>query len=771
VATEPANLGQTPLLAARLSQLRQRLRRAVWTHALGTVLLVVCAWLVFVFVADYGLGVPRAVRFFHLAVLLALPLAVIWREGLRHLRRLPDDAGLAVLAERALERPEQVLVSAVQFQGGERPRDPLEGALVARVLERAERRAAEVDWERVLDPRLPRRRALSGAAAVATLGLAALLSPREYTGIFLQRLLGAATPWPQRTFLELELGLADGGAQLAVEGELLRARVARGSDLPVLVRAVGQVPERVRLRFDDGRVLELSAARGALFRTELPALRDSFAFGVTGGDDRDGWPRAEVEVLQPPDVTAVAITVEPPAYSGLPAQLFTDRSARALRGSLVTMVVRCEPSELTARAELLPEGRQVELERLPFPGAAPAEPLGHGLRFVAEQSVRVRFQLTDANGLENPDPGLFGVDLVEDHVPEVVVVAPGRTNVESVAGGALALRARVEDDFGLRRVLLRWRVGEDGALGGERELPQLPLVESDDPSATGPGGAPRVARVHALLELDPLLGAAAQSASAQLVLELGAEDSAEPAQWGQATPIRVRLLTVDELLRRVQDRLSAARLEAGAVAELQRERRTRTEELLDSLSDDGGLEPADARAVQSALNGQRRVDSDAEALLRSLTAVAEQVLYARLDPQGEGLLLELDRLLAPRVERSFDLEPWRELIAFRERTAVGEGGFAVHLLQIVALGVAVDETAGQAVSELSAADGARDAASARGALVRAVEAQTANLARLEDLLDRLSEWDNFQSVLALTRDILDRQKALRERARTLASEK
>jgi hypothetical protein len=41
--------------------------------------------------------------------------------------------------------------------------------------------------------------------------------------------------------------------------------------------------------------------------------------------------------------------------------------------------------------------------------------------------------------------------------------------------------------------------------------------------------------------------------------------------------------------------------------------------------------------------------------------------------------------------------------------------------------------------------------------------------RVEALLAELAEWDNFQNVLTLARDILNRQKALRDR--TLQFEK
>ena len=53
---------------------------------------------------------------------------------------------------------------------------------------------------------------------------------------------------------------------------------------------------------------------------------------------------------------------------------------------------------------------------------------------------------------------------------------------------------------------------------------------------------------------------------------------------------------------------------------------------------------------------------------------------------------------------------------------------------------------------------------------RAEASQTLAQAQLDALLSRLGEWDNFQSVLTLTRDILNRQKNLIQRTRQLAED-
>ena len=65
---------------------------------------------------------------------------------------------------------------------------------------------------------------------------------------------------------------------------------------------------------------------------------------------------------------------------------------------------------------------------------------------------------------------------------------------------------------------------------------------------------------------------------------------------------------------------------------------------------------------------------------------------------------------------------------------------------------------------------AGDAVSVHTALSEALVLQKEAHMKTEVLLAELAEWDNFQSILSLTRDILNRQKSLTERARHYARE-
>jgi hypothetical protein len=99
-------------------------------------------------------------------------------------------------------------------------------------------------------------------------------------------------------------------------------------------------------------------------------------------------------------------------------------------------------------------------------------------------------------------------------------------------------------------------------------------------------------------------------------------------------------------------------------------------------------------------------------------------------------------------------------------------GLADQLVELVAL--ALDLSAGPVAAAAAAIDRATqaiDLAGGHGELLAAERHQAAAELAIEELLGRLGEWDNFQSILSLTRDILNRQKSLRDRTREHALEK
>jgi len=807
----------TTHLARILDRLHRRMTRLVWVHGLSTIAAATAGLLLLVFLLDWSLHVPRAVRWIHLLGLAALPAYLALRLLVRPLRSRPDRTACAVLIERAHPELREIVVTAAELERGPRPAsDP---ALAEGIRREAEQAVERLDLAGVLDPNGPRLRLFLGSLASVTCA-AVLVSNPAAARVFFLRLLGGNAAWPQRTHLSIEVsGAGAAPSPVPAPGEPLEVRVARGSDVPVVVRAEGAIPEEVTLHFSAGQRSVIASSGGDTFRTLLRSVQENLEMYATGGDDTDEEPTVRLVVLRPPDIVGLALAIEPPAYSGLSPETVAGGDAEVLAGSRIVVHVLPDPPDAAGRARLLPEDRLVDLASAPFPdqpdrtrsraepGAAVPQPVVSGLAFSLSpvKTLRYRIELVDASQLSNPDPGLFAITVVEDRAPDVEILSPGRGDFDTVAGGSLSLRARVRDDFGIARV--SYSAVPPGGAGRQaivRELEArhvLPGERSDErarermrddrgaPAATGasapnerPERAERgsrgtpiifraIARTRARIEIAEIAGPDAVAPGAQIELTVSAADNHQPAAFeGKSAPLRIRVVSTDEYLRRLQDRLGRVRSSAAALSELQRAKQRSIGELIGGLESDALLS-GDARdEIFAAATGERRVEGDARSLSRDLCSALEGVLYARVDDRAGPLLERVDARLA-ESDRTFDPEVWRA-VASEERAASGApSGLADRLLRIAALALEVSEVdAPAATSALSRAQDATDPARAHAELTSAAASQKAVVGKIENLLEMLAEWDNYQSVLSLTRDILNGQKSLEERTKAFAKE-
>ncbi|TDJ67966.1 MAG: hypothetical protein E2O39_13845 [Planctomycetota bacterium] len=747
----------------------------MWLHGLGTLAAVLAGGLLFAFLADFLLHVPFAVRLVHVALLVALPIYFFRKELLHHLRRLPDRAGLAMLVERRHPEVHELLVSAVQLDP--ETADARSRPLIDRIVAEAEDYATGVKLNEVFDRRGPRLRLGLGAILAGLTTTVFLVNP-ALASIFFQRMILSGVAWPQRTHLTVEIPIIGERAQIEIvragEGESehtseIRVRVARGSDVPVLVRAKGVIPDEVVLHFSGGQTAVVTSGSMPLFRTLLPSVQEDIEFYVTGGDDERGKPVVKLIVLQPPDVAGLAIRVDPPAYSGLESVVLFDTDVEVLAGSRLVVHVLPDPSNATGVVRLLPEDRELPLLPAEFPRRQPEEEPRGGLafEFVATQSLRYWFELVDESGLPNPDPGLYGVQVIEDRRPDVLLLSPGRAEIDVVPGGAVALRIRVEDDFGVASIDWEVRSADDDTLlsGAALDAQVITPVEAKY------GADDRTVLVgRTRLEVDELGGGAPLYEGQRMILQVRSRDNREPnANESLSVPVRMRVISGDLFLRRLQDRLARAGEQAGRLNRLQAETLRRTREVLAGLQSDD-LQ-GEAFEVATLVTGQRRVQGDARALARDLAAITESLLYARVDNRARPLFEALDEALAGFTDRSFHPEPWRELSAQYTANRLGSAGLAGQLIDIVGLSLEISE-----VHTLEAADALVQAqessgpASMQTEVARAYELESEASSSIDRLLEQLAGWDNYQSILTQLRDALNGQKNLMERTRQFAQD-
>lgn len=766
---------ETPRLNALLRRLRGSLSRGVLLHGVGTVVAAGAAWLLFMYAADRLLRLPAPVRILHLTVLAGGTLYLLRRSLFQHVRALPGRAELAMLAERAVDRDRQqdLFVSAVQLDGSV-PADSPAAELVRDVAARAEELAASVDLRRVTDGRGPRRRMATALVALAA-AAAGLSAEPAMARIFAARMLGANVAWPRATTLEVTV--PDDAPGLEVQRpdeEMILVRAARGSDVPLLVTALGDQPEFVTVTFESGTSIEVGPSGPGQYRTLLPSLQESTSLTVVGGDDDRRVPKIVVEVLQPPDIAGLAFVIEPPAYAGLPIRTESETKVSVLAGSRVTVHVKTDPADATGIARTFPDDQVRELESAPFPrlGPAPTEGeapgLSPGLSFsdVMLQSLRFRVELTDAAGLGNPDPALFGIEVVPDRRPELLVLAPGRSETEVVESGVVPLRVLVRDDFGVGSVRLE---GRDAATDEVLDSRPLDVTMVADPTTASEGRTRVAALASTPMEVKALFPAAESLVGSVTALFVEAKDSREPEpNVSRTSALLVRVVSTDEFMRGQRDGLSAA---AEAVERLDRTMEPAKRDLqalLASLSGDAAELP-DPGALVRAANEARRQRGDLRSIARDLSGLAEAMIYSRLDERSGALERRLVELTAASTERSFDDEAWA---AISDELAAGQLGNperAGDLVRIV--GLALEATGPRMEAWISSLEAVRDAGdleSASSALAEADLRLTELRATMDRLTGELGEWDSLQSVLSLTRDILSRQKNLKERTRKAA---
>lgn len=766
---------ETPRLNALLRRLRGSLSRGVLLHGVGTVVAAGAAWLLFMYAADRLLRLPAPVRILHLTVLAGGTLYLLRRSLFQHVRALPGRAELAMLAERAVDRDRQqdLFVSAVQLDGSV-PADSPAAELVRDVAARAEELAASVDLRRVTDGRGPRRRMATALVALAA-AAAGLSAEPAMARIFAARMLGANVAWPRATTLEVTV--PDDAPGLEVQRpdeEMILVRAARGSDVPLLVTALGDQPEFVTVTFESGTSIEVGPSGPGQYRTLLPSLQESTSLTVVGGDDDRRVPKIVVEVLQPPDIAGLAFVIEPPAYAGLPIRTESETKVSVLAGSRVTVHVKTDPVDATGIARTFPDDQVRELESVPFPRLGPAPTEGEapdpspGLSFsdVMLQSLRFRVELTDAAGLGNPDPALFGIEVVPDRRPELLVLAPGRSETEVVESGVVPLRVLVRDDFGVGGVRLE---GRDAATDEVLDSRPLDVTMVADPTTASEGRTRVAALASTPMEVKALFPAAESLVGSVTALFVEAKDSREPEpNVSRTSALLVRVVSTDEFMRGQRDGLSAA---AEAVERLDRTMEPAKRDLqalLASLSGDAAELP-DPGALVRAANEARRQRGDLRSIARDLSGLAEAMIYSRLDERSGALERRLVELTAASTERSFDDEAWA---AISDELAAGQLGNperAGDLVRIV--GLALEATGPRMEAWISSLEAVRDAGdleSASSALAEADLRLTELRATMDRLTGELGEWDSLQSVLSLTRDILSRQKNLKERTRKAA---
>lgn len=694
-----------------MSAVRRRVRRSLVLDGAGRLVAIVLATVMVLGALDY------VVRFNDRGIRCIASLALVGVIGwavLRYLwpalRARLTDVELALRLEGRLPILQDRLASALRFLR-EREDDALAGSAALRRTVIAEA-TAEVDrltLEDAVEPHLARRSLALAGAAIAV-GAALAFFDARATGIALARLAApwGRTQWPKQNQLRFVNPVRRLAAGQTFEVELADAQ---GTKLPDQVV--------IQYRFRDAASSPAEASEPMRLVNDAMLARKenvsrSFAYRAVGGDDFSmEW--IDLEVVEPPRIEELAVTLRYPDYTGWPPEA-AQPHLRALVGTRVELTGHTD-RPLTAANVHVDENEPIA-GRLTDDGLGFVVPADQASQFTVERSGGYWIELLDREGFSSGEQTRYEIRAVEDFTPTVSIERP-RGNAFVTPAARVPVQVTAKDDLALANVALRFS-RSDRSPEDESEIVVYQGPERAAPPAAGSakleGGETREAAYELSVE--------AWEAKPGTVISLYATATDYGPHRGQSQPVRLTVITADELRDRLADRQNSIVGELGRLLKLQRDARAPLTEAEIQLRDVGGLKRQDVDHLQSAELIQRQVE-------RGLTSPSEGV-----SSQIAGLLDDLrqNNLDSPDVERQMQtLLDEIDRLGHDELPAIGGGLTAAIKAAQVALSAEAND----------AAPG-KDAGAVNAPLKAAAGHQDEVIATLDRLTTSLAEWDNYR---------------------------
>jgi mRNA-degrading endonuclease RelE of RelBE toxin-antitoxin system len=778
-----------------------RMRRRFWLHGLLWWLAALCAVLLVHYGLDRSLVLPGAVR-----ILLIVAGLVYLGFGLRRRLLYPlgirfEDRDIALWVERNHPELHQELISAVQLGSGPLPKDA-SPQLAQHLIDQVADKLGKLRFDNMLRPERTRRvGASAGVLALLVLGTAAL-SPESF-GIWLQRLTGMSIDYPRATFLSIQVSTEQANVAIRADepGEPLQIDVARGSDLPINVDVEGSVPDFVELvarsESGDERVLFMTKRGERRFRYVIRRVLEPTILYARGGDD-PGTRRIEAQVLIPPAATGLEVVVTPPAYTQLEPIVSQGGLVEALPGSEVSVTLQASV-ELESGALVFQESAaKVELRRVPArpedvarTGATGSEDVETVFRYegrfaMPETSDRYQVEMLAKNGLSELGGAVYSVVPRPDRQPLVRVITPGPSFPAMTPDAVFPLRLVATDDYGLVSLSLARRLGSRGEMQSEElwalgspaqkgRASQGEAVEAEAP--TGPRRRFEMLELFSPQQFAPPAEPGAEEGAAsrapregdRLEFQILARDNREPeGQEGAPQGFRIDLVALDELRRRLQSRLRSTRRAVERTRKVQEEQRDRLDALLAELAKEAGVERL-GFALTAAEAGQQRVRSSLSRVRSDFCEVLDAHLFNGLDssPAAKDVVDAYLRWYRQQPEaQASDPRFWNTVQEQRREARIGQLELLGRLGDMFALSdLLVEQRLPASLSTLAKASTAPDDSALQQSLVELRNEHERILRELDQLLTLLEDWNEYQDVIRMTRQIRDSLKDLMERVR------
>lgn len=729
-------------LFEKLATVRRRARGALLLFGLSTMVASVLLVAVLCGLLDYLFRFQgHAIRLLLSAVVLGVFAWTAWEFLLKGVFFPLGDLQVAQRIQKRYPRLAEKLASTVEFLR-QPENDPEAGSAALRraVISQTAAELENLDLSKVVDPRRAVR-AATIAAVVCLVTAAIAVMNLEATSTAATRLLLPLGnhAWPRTTYLRF-VEKVD--------------RVARGQPLEFrVVDERGRLPHEVRFltKYEDPdlgevideQVMQPTGKRQMFVRKEV--VTQSFYYKAVGGDDHSmAW--QHVEVVDPPEITALSVKLTPKPYTGL-AEAASDPHIRALVGTRVKVqgTAGKELQSVLFRMEGQPD-RAAKIE-----SSETGERTVFSTEFVVEQTGRYWFRLEDNEGFIGGDDRRYEIRALPDEAPTVIIEEPS-TNLPVTASAVVPLVVVARDDLVIRDVALHFSRSEPQQ-APEQSIPLVPVptgklaptAEEVSTAQAAGGDSRRIEYRWDLSKLDPPL-----VPGTEVIFHVAASDY-QP-MTGKSPSRRLSIVTPEQLADRIANRQNIILSEMRRLLKLEEESRRQTKDLEIQIKQVGRFSKQDHDRLQSAELAQRQVT-------RGLTS------------REEGVQALIDELLADlRNNRIDDPDIESRMTTLRQKLdALGEQELPAITRELTStLKLAQTEFDEAGENEPAGPSPHRD--KIRDSLQTAGVNQDQVIQSLEQMLEDLSQWDDARRFRNELRHLQTDQNDLADETAKLVNE-
>jgi hypothetical protein len=460
-----------PAVTTLLDSLRRSIRRYVWIEGIASLVAFLGAAFWLTLAADWFFEPSPIVR----AVVLACVASVLGVVFVRRIGRrafVPiTDGNAATVLERRFPQFQDVLLTAVVL--GERPAETRSAAdnaafeadthqtdadlhreMLARACQEATVRASGVELVKVFNRRPLQQHIAAAVAMTLSVALFVALFPKPFE-IWAKRTLGFSNRlWPRT-------------AHLTIEGFPNRVqKVARGTDLAILVKADTQPPYReppvaeVRYRTEGGRRGRATMDRRGAARTgencqeydyTFRNVLSDIRFDVVGGDDRIS--DLKIEAVDSPVISQMTLDCAPPAYIRRhPPPLPVTGVMQAPMGSrIVVRAAQANKDLLRVRVNVAADDPAFSTK---LPRKTTLNPDRRGYAYTVnrlDRDVTLLFTLIDTDAIASREPVRLVLVAAPDQPPQTAVQLDG-IGAAITPQARVAMAGQISDDYGVGRV-------------------------------------------------------------------------------------------------------------------------------------------------------------------------------------------------------------------------------------------------------------------------------------------------------------------------------